>query len=98
MDAIYDKTGRQIYPGDVLKVYHFQAALRREHRYMYKYVEGYHENGKAFIVGHLQPNSAPYYLPLDGKIHPEIEIVQGYAWNGLDYRDRPKTGKEQNNA
>lgn len=96
MDTIYDKTGRRIYPGDVLKVYHFRAALRREHRYMYKYVEGYHENGKAFIVGHLQPNSAPYYLPLDGKIHPDIEIVQGYAGvsSGSDYRDREKAGKE----
>lgn len=38
MEEFYDKKGYRIYPGDVLKVYHFTSALRRERRYMYKLV------------------------------------------------------------
>jgi len=97
---LYDKTGRQIYPGDVLKVYHFRAAVRREHRYMYKYVSGVHENGNALIVEHLQPGTNPYYLPLNGKIMAEIEIVQGYAGvpSGCDYRDRARLKRSNEDA
>ena len=92
---VYDKTGRPILPGDTLKVYHFRAALRREHRYMYKHVTGYHESGKALVVDHLQPGSTPYWLLLDGKTKQDIEIVQGFAGvpGGWDFRDRKPIDK-----
>lgn len=40
MIAAFDKTGRQIKVGDVLKVYHFQGARWRKHYFMYKQVIG----------------------------------------------------------
>ena len=88
--AVYDKTGRQILPGDTLKMYHFRAALRRERRYMYKYVTGYHANGKALEVSHLSLDGRKFWILLDGKIKQDIEIVQGYAGvkPGEDFRDR----------
>jgi hypothetical protein len=93
--SVYDKTGRPILPGDTLKVYHYRARLRRERRYMYKYVTGYHESGKALVVDHLQPGSTPYWLLLDGKTKQDIEIVQGFAGvpGGCDFRDRKPIDK-----
>ena len=89
-DSVYDKNGRPIMPGDTLKIYHYRAALRREHRYMYKYVIGYDHNLSAIEVSHLIPFRESYWIMLDGKTHRDIEIVQGYAGvkRGCDYRDR----------
>jgi len=89
--SVYDKNGRPILLGDVLKVYHFTGARRKRH-FMYKYVSGIRPSGKAFVVDHLEPNSLPYFLLLDGKIKQDYEIVQGYAGvsGGQDFSARKK--------
>lgn len=95
---LYDKTGREIMPGDTLKIFHFRAAKRRQIYYMYKYVERYHESGKALIVSHLEPNHLTYLLTLDGTRRDDIEIVQGYAGvpAGQDFRERRPAGEVNN--
>jgi hypothetical protein len=35
MNPVYDKHGREIKHGDLMKTYHFRAALRRQHQYLY---------------------------------------------------------------
>lgn len=77
-------------PGDTLKVYHFTAALRREKHYMYKYVTRTHPSGLALDVSHLDQSSQGYNIRLDGKVHHDTEIVQGYGGVplGRDFRNR----------
>lgn len=94
-DRAYDKTGRQIMVGDVLKVYHFQGARWRKHYFMFKQVVGtrvYRKGGHAYLrVSHLNMKDVDgsdggYTLAQDGSIHLEIEIVQGLDW----HHDRPR--------
>jgi len=91
----YDKTGREIMVGDVLKVYHFTGARWRKRYFMYKQVTGTKVLGKSrtlyLIVSHLnmkQPEERDggYYIAQDGRTHQDIEIVQGVDW----HHDRPK--------
>lgn len=89
--AIYDKKGRPILPGDTLKIFHFRCALRREIRYMYRYVTGYYGDN-ALEISHLNPNGGNYFILLDGSVKGDIEIVQGYAGvkPGDDFHDRKR--------
>lgn len=100
-NAAYDKTGRQIMVGDVLKVYHFQGARWRKHYFMYKQVLGERVFGKGansgarLLVSHLNmkdwdDRDGGYTLARDGKILPHIEIVQGLDW----HHDRPRRAQE----
>lgn len=97
MSALFDKRGIPIMPGDTLKVFHYISAVRREKRYMYKYVESIEFSGKTntplLKILHLSCDLKSYYYQvMDKRIMEEIEIVQGYAGvdSGYDYRDRPK--------
>lgn len=94
-DATYDKTGRQILVGDVLKVYHFRGARWRKDYFMFKQVVGTRVLGKSgdeyLLVSHLnmKPADGPdggYHLAQDGTHHSDIEIVQGLDW----HHDRPR--------
>jgi hypothetical protein len=83
---IYDKNGIPIHIGDVLKIYHFTAALRRKKYYMYKWViDKIKTNAgfERFILSHLnKPNlnyKNGYCLQADNMVHKEIEIVQGWG-------------------
>ncbi|WP_267395525.1 MULTISPECIES: hypothetical protein [unclassified Sphingomonas] len=94
---VYDKTGREIMIGDVLKVYHFTGARWRKRYFMYKQAmreatlgEG---EGKAdyFFVSHLNmvtegQRDDGYYLCRDGSVLADTEIVQGLDW----HHDRPR--------
>ncbi len=92
-----DKHGREILPGDVLKVYHFTGALRRKKHYMYKYVldyemlgyerKGSHED-KYLKISHLSRNklgSDYYHVGAGLGVQKNYEIVQG---EGLDDREK----------
>jgi len=91
----FDKTGRQIMVGDVLKVYHFRGARWRKDYFMFKQVVGTRVLGKSgdeyLLVSHLnmKPADGPdggYHLAQDGTHHSDIEIVQGLDW----HHDRPR--------
>lgn len=40
-EAVYDETGKQILPGDLLKVYHYTARRNRKKHYLYKIALNY---------------------------------------------------------
>ena len=87
---VYDKTGREIMVGDVLKVYHFTAALRRKKHFMYKQVVGtrrFRDGTPALEISHLDLSNENYVLVCDGSLLADYEIIQS-----IDYKheDRPK--------
>jgi len=90
MNRPRDKTGREIYPGDTLKVFHFIGARRKRH-YMYKHVIGVTETGY-LKVSHLGLEPDYYLIYQDGRTHHGIEIVQGDGGVelGQDFSDRPR--------
>ena len=98
-----DKHGREILVGDVLKVFHFVAAARRERRFMYKLVVvmyklvvghdvlGSTQPAPALKISHLNLSNVGYYYELlNGRQLAEVEIVQGYGADGTWFKDRPK--------
>lgn len=91
---LLDKTGREILPGDTLKVFHFIAAVRRERCFMYQWVESIVDlgpNKTPFLkISHLGLKAEHYHDRMDGRQREDIEIVQGYGTDGLCWRDRRK--------
>lgn len=76
--AIFDKNGREIMPGDVLKVFHFIGARRKRH-YMYKQAMGtcrFGSNMQYMVFDHLNLDAEHYYECCDGRSLPDYEIVQ----------------------
>jgi len=82
-----DKTGREILPGDTLKVFHFTGARRKRH-YMYKYVKWC--NKETMKLSHLNLKKETYSLPMNGKLLTDCEIVQGYGEDYVPFGDREK--------
>lgn len=95
---LLDKHGREILVGDVLKVLHFVAAVRREKCYMYKHVIDREMLGTtkpvpALKISHLNLKEGGYYRELlNGRQLEDYEIVQGYGEDGVCFKDRPKRG------
>lgn len=81
---LYDKQGIPIHVGDVVKVYHFTAALRRKKHYMYKQcietgMWGQKENSPEYHwlkFSHLDMSDDYYYEERANKIRTDFEIVQ----------------------
>lgn len=89
--VIYDKTGREIVLGDIVKVYHFTAALRRKRHYMYKQALNIREwpsGARAIFFSHqtMKENDG-YYQMLDGRVLDRYEIVQSID---ARFEDRPR--------
>lgn len=95
--ALYDHNGIPILPGDTLKIFHYTAAVRREKRYIYKWVVGVVAPGglKPLLkISHLSLDGGFYWELMDGRTLKQCEIVQGYAGvEGGDYRDRERKAK-----
>lgn len=90
MSAVYDKTGREIMQGDVLKVFHFVGARNKRH-YMYKQVVGERLLGQRqsayWWVSHLNQTDDGYHLAKDGAVLRDTEIVQSVDAR-FEYRPR----------
>ena len=93
--ALYDRTGREIWVGDTLKMYHFTGARRKKH-YVYQYVLGRRklESGRELLnisfLGEDGPENGWHKL-IDGRRMDDWEIVQGAGPRfGLGHEDRPK--------
>ena len=90
---LLDKNGREILVGDILKVFHYTAAVRREKCYMYKQVlerKGSKHYCDYFIISHLDLTGGTYQEHIDGRQILEYEIVQGFGSNGISFKDRAK--------
>ena len=97
----YDKHGREIKAGDVLKVYHFTAALRRQ-IFMYKLVmagdaqrqltpDGEYLYGIDCreVAEGVSPHDAHKYLIREDQLHSEI--IDGGTVHGNDlWWERPR--------
>lgn len=92
--TLYDKFGRPILVGDVLKVFHFTGARKKKY-FMYKQADGIVPLGKYHTpymrINHLSMSDAHYHEKADGRILRDYEIVQGYP----DFEDREKTRNEE---
>jgi hypothetical protein len=80
-----DKNGREIMPGDVLKLFHFTGARNKKH-FMYKFVEDM--SNHYLLISNLDRRKSTYLMPLDGKQHDDIEIVQGFGADGVPFDQR----------
>ena len=91
MNVTKDKHGRAFMIGDILKVFHFTGARRKQY-FMYKQIVGFRKLGGSpkvdyFDVSHLDlSNSENYYIGKHEGILREYEIIQGLD----DIEDRPK--------
>lgn len=95
MANLYDKTGREIMVGDVLKVYHFTAALRRKKHFMYKQVTGtrkFRDGTDVLDVSHLDLTADTYPLICDGGTLRDYEIVQS---PDCKHEDRPRIASDK---
>lgn len=93
MSAIFDKTGREIMCGDILKVYHFISAHRRKKYFMFKQVVGTAVLGIDrpsiyFRLSHLDLGDGYYFQKIDGRHLTDYEIVQ--SANAPHFEDRPR--------
>jgi len=90
MVDLYDKTGREIFINDVLKVFHFTGA-RRKRYYMYKQVAGLNRKMPGYLrINHLNGKDEGYNQKINGCVLENVEIVQGFGDGSLSFEDRPK--------
>ena len=90
----FDKHGREIKVGDVLKVFHFIGQRKKRH-YMYKHVVGTrpaNDGGEFLVISHLNlkprgGRDAGYWIFREGQIERDTEIVQSA---GDCFEDRPR--------
>jgi len=93
MEALRDKTGREIRPGDMLKVFHFVGARRKRH-YLYQQALRY-ERGRLVIsymnrIDDAEPweeGKNCYSIGLYERKLPGYEIVQSID---ACFEDRPR--------
>jgi len=88
---LYDLKGVPIYPGDLLRSYHFTGA-RRKRYYLYHTVVL--DGGLRMVpTSHLEPSKSKEggSCLLSQDLADNAEIIAGYGPKGcLDYCDRPK--------
>lgn len=87
MSELYDKKGRPIMPGDLLKIFHFVAAVRRQKKYMYKLVKEIHKTSlgaELIVIEHLSKEKDFFVKVKNNTIWEECEIIQG--WDDIDFR------------
>ena len=82
-----DKTGREIVRGDLVKVYHFTAALRRKRHYMYKQCLGLDRHGRMEFSS-LDFRAHTYTEANDDLPRQGYEIVQSLD---CEFDKRPRT-------
>lgn len=75
---VFDRHGREIMRGDVLRVYHFTGARRKRH-YMYKQAMGTRQFGSDehyMVFDHLNLDTDHFHERCDGRVLQNYEIVQ----------------------
>lgn len=95
--TLFDKRRIPILRGDIVKVYHFTAARRRQKYYMYKQclgLQSFKKGGATYLMfSHLnfiedrEDRNGPYHETPDGRVMADYEIVQSIK---SDHEDRPR--------
>lgn len=95
LPQLLDRKGREILPGDTLKVFHFIGARRKRH-FMFKWVEAietrptWRAGLDALRISHLNLKGETWLKLRDGSQWMECEIVQGFGTDGTPFDQRPK--------
>lgn len=89
---LHDKKGVPIYPGDLLRSFHFFGSRKKRH---YLYHTAVFRDGAMFVVptSHLEPTkiSGGGSCPLDERLAAEAEVISGHGpGRTLSFEDRPK--------
>jgi hypothetical protein len=89
---LHDINGVPIYPGDLLRTFHFRSARRRELHYLYH--TAVYRDGAMFIVptSHLEPTkvSGGGSCVLSQDLLTNTKVIHGHGPGAyLDYKDRP---------
>lgn len=95
---VYDKHGRRIKHGDLLKTYHFTAALRRQRQYLYHVVRHNHAHDRLQgIPFHELANYGDPLADCSGRFvliqsHLDCSDVEVIACTGAEFLpERPKS-------
>jgi hypothetical protein len=97
--TVYDRRGYPIYPGDIVKTYHFTGARGKKY-YLYHMVaetKGQmwlmgmeYQDGRPIFVERCRVEAAGWFDEETGRLE-QTEIVQGYGPGDLiDYEARPR--------
>ncbi len=95
MPFLLDCKGREILPGDTLKLFHFIGA-RRKRCFMFKWVEAIETRPTwcagldALRISHLNLEGETWLKIRDGSQWMDCEIVQGYGADGTPFDQRPR--------
>lgn len=85
----YDKKGYPCLPGDVLRVFHFIAAKRRERMYMYKVVST--DGMSAINISDIPRKGLEHSHSCPMRCLGDFEIVDGYEF---DIRPRSRDRRQ----
>lgn len=99
-NVVLDKTGRRIYPGDLLRSWHYGKG--RGKRYLYHVAVMRDGVLKGIPACHLDPTHAlncggvfPLWIQKPNDVD-KVEIIQGYGPGRIiDYRDRPHAARSE---
>jgi hypothetical protein len=100
MSELFDKNGKEIKCGDIVKVFHFIGARRKRH-YMYKQalgIEHFNPDKSAPYMrfSHLDLSESSYVEPADGRTLKDYEVVQTLKHYG-ENNDQNKDNKMTTN-
>lgn len=96
---VYDKNDRPIYPGDLLRSFHFRG-VRRKVYWLYHVVVLREGHLEMVPTSHLEPTEAARKGGGRCWLSPDLaaaaEIIDGYGGPGrLHFEDRPKRAKTE---
>lgn len=90
-EILYDKNGRQIFPGDLLKTFHFKHAQRSKgNAYLYHVATVANGLLMATDVSWLHEADKGGHGQCQVKHMGQTEIIYGYGDGQNYWRDRPK--------
>ena len=92
---VYDIPGRQIKPGDLLRSFHFRAAVRRQRHYLYhvarEHYSGHLQAVPVAVIADPQKRQGTFWISEGSVVGHSIEIVHCDCTD--PWQDRPKKSK-----
>jgi len=95
---VYDKNGTPIYPGDLLRSFHFRDRTHKgKIRYLYHVAVLYRDRMDAVPVSHLEPSkvSDGGRCWLTNETAGTMEVIFGYGPGDLMHDERPRKNPQR---